>query len=332
MLILALWTLFFLASLAMAIGAHVSGSLRLAERLRDTNRGILLAQAGLANVIRDLGADTNGWDAVTEPWSRDEERFRNVPLGDGAYTVSCVDVEPSGRQTIRHGLIDEERKVNLNQADTNLLVSFFCVIGRQNQQEAAELVGSIGRYWTTKNERAGVKDRQLTAKVETSYSPRQDGAGLCFESLNELMVVSGVTPELYDRVEPFCTVYGLGKVNINTASPEVLRALLHAGTGGDKQIDVGRWVEALIAFRAAGHIFELKGRGMEDLRSSARAMPDAATLDSALVRLRGSDISVRSTCFRGTVTARVRGHASDDGRIDFVYDRERGANVLWRRY
>jgi hypothetical protein len=46
-----------------------------------------------------------------------------------------------------------------------------------------------------------------------------------FVSLEEIKEVPGVTEDIYRAVQPYLTVYGSGKVNVNTASPEVLTAL-----------------------------------------------------------------------------------------------------------
>ncbi|MDP6491790.1 MAG: hypothetical protein QGG69_08500, partial [Kiritimatiellia bacterium] len=48
-LILALWVLFFLAALALAVGAHVSAALTLAGFMRQDVRGYHLARAGVTH-------------------------------------------------------------------------------------------------------------------------------------------------------------------------------------------------------------------------------------------------------------------------------------------
>ena len=41
----------------------------------------------------------------------------------------------------------------------------------------------------------------------------------------ELELIRGVTPQVYGVLKNFLTVYGSGRVNINTAAPPVLLAL-----------------------------------------------------------------------------------------------------------
>ena len=46
-----------------------------------------------------------------------------------------------------------------------------------------------------------------------------------FEVLEELLLVEGMTDEVFQALQPFITVYTDGKVNLNTAPREVLKAL-----------------------------------------------------------------------------------------------------------
>lgn len=46
-----------------------------------------------------------------------------------------------------------------------------------------------------------------------------------FESIEELLLVRGVTWELFTSLQPYMTIVGDGKVNLNTATVEVLAAL-----------------------------------------------------------------------------------------------------------
>jgi type II secretory pathway component PulK len=46
-----------------------------------------------------------------------------------------------------------------------------------------------------------------------------------FETLDELFLIRGMTPAVYRQVSPFVTIYGNGRVNVNTAPKAVLLAL-----------------------------------------------------------------------------------------------------------
>lgn len=327
-LILALWVLFFLAALAVAVGAQVAGAIKLAESLRYQTLGQLMARAGVESAVQSLEGDTNNWDAATEPWGQ-ESRFRDVPLEGGAYSVTHMERDARGGGKVVFGLADEERRINLNLAETNLLESLLHVAGEVDRHTASEIVMSMGRYWTAKSERAAKRDRLLTGKAGSGYSDAQEGANIRFESLPELLLVPGMTVALYEKIAPFCTVYGYGKVNINTAEPTVLGALLDVGMGENDPADRDSLVKAIVAYRESGRVFEARGGGMDDLRADVSSMPGAAELNAALARIRGSNIGVRSSCFGGMLAVRLQGHTADDSRIDFVYERDRGVKVAW---
>ena len=42
------------------------------------------------------------------------------------------------------------------------------------------------------------------------------------ESLDELLLVNGMTKDIFERIKDYVTVWGSGMVNINTAGREVL--------------------------------------------------------------------------------------------------------------
>ena len=68
-LVVALWTLFFLASIAIAIAAQVAGSISAAARLKDDTISHYAAKAGLDRVIMEVMCDTNEFDGVNDSWS-----------------------------------------------------------------------------------------------------------------------------------------------------------------------------------------------------------------------------------------------------------------------
>jgi type II secretory pathway component PulK len=43
--------------------------------------------------------------------------------------------------------------------------------------------------------------------------------------IDELLYVKGMTPQILEKIRPYITVYGTGKVNLNTAQGPVLRAI-----------------------------------------------------------------------------------------------------------
>ncbi len=46
-----------------------------------------------------------------------------------------------------------------------------------------------------------------------------------FDTTEELMLVKGITPQIFDRIRDYITVYGEGRININCASRRVIESL-----------------------------------------------------------------------------------------------------------
>ena len=78
--ILALWTLFLLGALALAVGSYVSADLKLAGRLKTRTTAYYLARAGVEKAIMEIMRNADMGNASSKSWS-------DVPLGDGAFSV-----------------------------------------------------------------------------------------------------------------------------------------------------------------------------------------------------------------------------------------------------
>jgi hypothetical protein len=122
-----------------------------------------------------------------------------------------------------YGVVDEERKINLNKANLQTLKRLFSNLGFE-QLQAQELAASIIDFRD--------EDSRLSiplGSAEDSYyrwlpEPYQ-AKNANFEAMRELLLVKGVTPEIFDKLKDFVTIYGTGVVNINTAPHPVLACL-----------------------------------------------------------------------------------------------------------
>jgi type II secretory pathway component PulK len=147
----------------------------------------------------------------------------------------------------------------------------------------------------------------------------QDGP---FEHPEELLLVRGVTPEIYRAVEPYVTPYGWGRVNLNTAGRVVLQALGLSEAG----------VAGLLAYRGGENSVE----GDDDDRQlvsvhalDAELAPFVPQEDlTRLVALVATEaVASSSDAFRTTIESRTEAGA---GRLQAlcVMDRE-GSIRLW---
>jgi len=334
-LLLVLWTLFFLSALALAVAAYVGGGIELAGALKSDRIGYFAARAGVEQAITVVVCDSNGWDALTESWSNDEETFRDVAVGEGRFTVKWVGPhEKSGRKT-RYGLSDEESRISLNSARTDraVLRALLQRIGELDPAKALRIADAIVDW------RDG-DDQELTEGAENGYYQALPSAYKChngpLDCVEELLLVREVTPELFRALEPYVTVYGSGIVNINTAGRDVL-ATLGDAVAGKATPASDSLADRILAFREKGEVFERADvSGIVGVLQKSVGLQGAEAL---LLRRMLKYVGLKSTCYRGVVTGSRSvgpGRASDaeapsgERTITFVFDRVERARLMWR--
>ncbi len=128
-------------------------------------------------------------------------------------------------------IIDEESKLNLNALTPQnavILEKFFSILKENHiklETDPKELASGI-MNWMGKP----TADSKPTIGFEQKKAP--------FESIDELLLIQKITAQDFEILKPFFTVYsqnraGQLKININTAHPWVLRAIVESLTGGD---------------------------------------------------------------------------------------------------
>ena len=167
-------------------------------------------------------------DSLKEIWSSgfdfDKEEFllKDIALGEGTFTVSYkFGKDENGNPIYLYGAGDEESKLNINIMDSDMLLKL--------PNFSSEIVSAI-LDWRDEDNLAG-NNVVLTEGAEKDYYEELDNPYECkdapFSVLEELMLVKGVTEEIYDGVKDIITVYGESKaVNINTVSEKVLAVLI----------------------------------------------------------------------------------------------------------
>ena len=215
-LLLVLWLIVLLTGLVggFALQARVEGL-----QGRALTRGLVAENAARAGVEYALTRVV-----LTDPrmqWRADGRSYR--------WRFADADVEIS--------LIDEDGKLDLNQADVPLLAALLRAVG-VDQAQADRLAAAIADWRDTD---------QLTQPAGGGEDPDYASAGLPygakdaeFESVAELEQVLGFTPAIYARVEPHVTVFsGRARPEPAFASAEVLDAL--GMNGQDVIAQRSRW-------------------------------------------------------------------------------------------
>jgi general secretion pathway protein K len=228
-LIVVVWAL----TLLMVIAAEMTHIMRLEGLTADTYQEEVvtyyLAMAGLHRALYQLaGAQQRGLTMLNRPgalgrmqqqqqddeldvWVRGDGRWQNEEFGAGGYWVRVN---------------DEGGKINLNQVDEAALRQTFTNIGFD--VERSETLTDAILDWRDTDPlvrlHGAESDYYLTLPIPY---PAKDGP---FDTLDELLLVRGVTPALfYGGLRDLFTVYsggGRGTTNLLTAGPLVLQAVL----------------------------------------------------------------------------------------------------------
>lgn len=201
-LLLVLWLIALLTALvgAFALTARTEGL-----QGRVLSRGLVAGEAARAGIEY----------AITRATDPDPQRLW---LPDGrAYPWSFGEAEIEVR------LVDENGKIDLNQADPPLLEALFQALG-VDQERAARLASAIldWRDPDSLTQANGGGEDDDYAAAERPYGAKDAS----FESVAELEQVLGMTPELYALAAPHLTVYsGRTRPDPAFATSEVLQAM-----------------------------------------------------------------------------------------------------------
>lgn len=184
--IISLWVAVILALMAVSLGHRLSMGLRLSGYQKDKLKSLYQAKSGLNLAVSGLESDDLSYDALTDTWAQDDE--------DGLVEV-----------------VDEERKININTASKELLTA---LLEEYNFTDIEAKANNI-LIW-----RGAMPDE---AKIYEGLGYPCKGAA--FTNREELLLVKDFGLEDYRLLKDMITVYSGDKVNINTASEDVLVVL-----------------------------------------------------------------------------------------------------------
>ncbi|MFH1593490.1 MAG: hypothetical protein ABID09_02195 [Candidatus Omnitrophota bacterium] len=228
-LVITLWIMAILTILALGIGFKASLEVRLSGYNNDSLQAGYLAKAGLVKAGYFLSKDDKDYDTLRECGvSLDEDQklqdLFTSELGRGSFSVDYTDIEEiEGEEgdtvqirTIHHGMSDEERKINIRLSVLKTIPDYRIIL---NNLGLGERIVDAIENWQNKEPDFPYYER---GELVPAYKCRRAD----FEFVEELRLVEGVSAELYDDLKDHVTVYGNGKVNINTANPRVLNAII----------------------------------------------------------------------------------------------------------
>lgn len=213
-LLVVVWVMGVLTVAVGALVARATHELRLgffpAQRVQ--MRATL--QAAVAEVAAQLSQDDPEVDALNacglatlDSWELQPPQDR--PIGESAYSVGQAD-----ELGWCAGLTDEAGKLSLNHADATALERL--IAAKAPEGEPATLAAAILDW----------RDETPGTFCAAAIPPCRNGP---LASVDELRLVPGVTPAIFDALQSYVTVFSDGQVNANTAPAVVLDALGYSG-------------------------------------------------------------------------------------------------------
>ncbi len=220
-LIITLWILAILAILSVGVAGRMGLELKLTGFYRDNVKALYLAKAGVERAIVIVGTRDKNVNSLTDEWTNNDENaaplFKQIVVsGLGAFTVSY----PFEEKKIFYGVQDEERRVNINTAPKEVIQRLMEYLN-PDIGDAGKLAASIEDWRDADATREGGTPEDVYS--EEGY-PRKDNY---FDVAEELLLVKGMTPETFNKIKDYITIYPKtsGKLNVNTATLPSLVAL-----------------------------------------------------------------------------------------------------------
>ncbi|MCX7046207.1 MAG: type II secretion system protein GspK [Candidatus Sumerlaeota bacterium] len=352
MLILTLWIVVVLSLVFYSLMDELALDTRLTAMQKMDMQAFYAARAGVARAVAnlvndkvvDLSKETQDYDCLSDLWAKDSQLV-DVPLTKKEF---------GQHQTITYSALveDENSKINLNQANYDLILGLLKVLNRESlkdEKKDDELRDLADAIWDWRDpdlaarsdggkresdyygEKLAMKERRRRSAGRLAYVSKNDQ----FTTLEELLDVYGMTPEIFYGVPPkirrhnagrksardrvqrpegnvvgdrrglreFLTVWSNGAINVNTASAEVLAAVLVAD---------GRDVPSAIG--AAEEACAQRGKSADMSTNAFRTVQEFHQATNFPVpRRSGARLDVRSSYFSITALGEVRGRNQEKG-------------------
>jgi general secretion pathway protein K len=225
-LIVVLCMVILLGILLFGFNHKSRAELLVVDDLQNSEQALNCARAGLNIAIAAI-RETADFYKNRKLWNLLSGK-NTFPIGDGNCSITVA--EENGKLNINL-LKDENGKLNKTIIDQ--LLRLIDILNQEQHDDfiiSYSLIPSIIDWIDDdseithlpfiKHENTGAESgyyNKLTAPYRCKNSP--------LEMTEELLLVKGITPEVFSRLRDYVTVRGDGKININFASKHVIRSL-----------------------------------------------------------------------------------------------------------
>ena len=222
-IVIVLWVVLVLSLLISGFAFTMHVETQVASYARKELKAEMLARSGvevarMQLILGALSPTNSGFDALNQDWSTNELLYVDHELGDGIFNVKVT---------------DEESKIPINRATDVQLKRLFGLLGA-DPADGDVITDSI-LDWIDTDDLTRLNGAE--SDYYQSLSPPYRAKNAPLDRVEELLLIRGVTPELYqgtpatdtDPARPglaeVFTTMSSGSINVNTASAIVLQAL-----------------------------------------------------------------------------------------------------------
>ncbi len=280
-LLIVLMVISILAAVIVEFSYSARVSLNIVGNQKDELKAYYIARAGIeaskAILRYDLKKDgirrvdyiVSGEEAdpEVETWSQvralTSTEFGGIPIGDGILVGGITD--ESSKININRLVYDkngkalEENNSNRIAVKNRVIKLLDNVLPDDIDAEPGDIADNI-IDWIDDDDGGEAEDdyyQGLTPPYECKDAP--------INSISELKMVRGINDAIYEAIEKYFTPYGEDKVNINTASAEVIMVL---GTNPNNPVDRSAVEEWIRAREEDGRYCRSPGRAINGINSN----------------------------------------------------------------
>ena len=338
-----LWSVAILSVIAIMTARGAATEMALTQYILSKERSRQMAWSGLIYSLKQLerdakdekmkDVDTKDWCGIVRQGNQTAESlFRNKMLEEGAFQIGYLPAARSDGTPVKmaDGFEDEESRINLNaisKGNYQVVQNLLLLLGIDD--ESALTVALSLADWTdtdnmAANERYGAEDKYYTGRV-----PGYHCKNLPLDSLEELLLIRGMTGEIFRVVKPYVTIFPRSRelrVNLNTVSVIALTALARAYSGPQTNTGAGD-ADSLVGKIVAYRVREKQSGGAGGPLQE-KDLPLNAS-EKAIFLAMGQNKTDRSDHFRFLIKGVDPLHEAVT-KVEVVVERQRLSVVSWR--
>ncbi|UCD15542.1 MAG: general secretion pathway protein GspK [Candidatus Omnitrophota bacterium] len=210
-LVFSLGVLVLLSLFCLGLGFRTYIQTRTTKLFLNKQRAFYLAVSGVKIARKVLEEDARAVDHLQEDWAKsiDEDIKFSSPEKEGTLSIRIE---------------DESARINVNIMAEKMFI----------EEREEELTSIIKLFESRGVENAKEKIFYILDYIDEGYEPRLGNSDSKDEIKNdelsvqeELLLVKNISGEDYDKIKDFITVFGDGKMNINTVTEEMLGVLVN---------------------------------------------------------------------------------------------------------